>query len=64
MTDDKLQIDTTEWIKAFMRDRFPCGLPAKVEEIMLDVLVDAYVDGVRYGQEVVATESRLILPGR
>jgi hypothetical protein len=65
MTDERIKQDVTKWVVTFMRDRFPQGLNDKLDELVREIIFDAYLDGVAYGQEVVKDERpRIIIPAR
>ena len=64
MTDKQLQEEATIWLREFIKDHFPEGLEEKLLVTMTAILIDAFIDGVIYGQEVVKTESRIIHPAK
>jgi hypothetical protein len=64
MTDKQLQEEATAWLSMFIRDHFPEGIEERLLVSISAMLIDAFIDGVTYGQEVVATESRIIRPGK
>jgi len=51
MDDDQLKTEVEQWLDRFMRDSFPVGLTPKIEVIVRDVAMSAYLDGVIYGRE-------------
>lgn len=52
-----------EWLNQFVIDHFPAGLGA-IEQQMRELLLEAYIDGMRYGQEVAELESKIVVPGK
>ena len=67
ITDEKLKVDTTEWLRCFIDDRFPQGLPEPIAENVQSLALDAYMDGIRYGQDIAEQSSErrsIIIPGR
>lgn len=67
ITDEKLKIDTAAWLDLFVSDKFPRGLPDKISEDIQHLILDAYIDGIRYGQDIAEQASergRIIISGR
>jgi hypothetical protein len=65
MTDEKMRDDVSKWVVGYMRDHFPTGLTDKLDEMVREIIFDAFVEGVAYGQEVIKDERpRLIIPAR
>jgi len=62
MTDKQLKEEVSAWLAAYVKEHFPEGLPEKIEAIVLAIAFDSFLDGVRYGQEVVKTESAILHP--
>lgn len=65
--DEQIVNDAEEWLIKFMRDSFPVGLQGKIDIIVRDVAMSAYLDGVLYGREWADAEmsrkkSLIILP--
>lgn len=62
VTDKKLTEDVREYMQNFIAQRFPEGLPDVLAPVIREIVFDAFLDGVFWGQSM--SKTSIIQPGR
>lgn len=56
--------EVANYVAAFIDKRFPNGLPVLLLPVVKEIIFDAFIDGMNWGEEIRGEhESKLIIPG-